>query len=744
MPNKMRGRVISALSVLAVGLLLFLPVSPAVAQTSAPDNEYWWPNRLNLESLRQDSPGSSPLGEEFDYAEGFESLDLVAVKADLEALMTTSQDWWPADFGHYGPFFIRMAWHSAGTYRTIDGRGGADGGLQRFAPLNSWPDNANLDKAHRLLWPIKKTYGRKISWADLIILAGTVAMESMGFETLGFAGGRIDAWQPEDVNWGPEGEWLGADRRNEAGDLEPPFGATQMGLIYVNPQGPGGNPDPLAAAHAIREAFGRMAMNDEETAALIAGGHTFGKAHGAADPARYVGVEPEADDIEAQGFGWRSTFGEGHGADTITSGLEGAWTIDPAAWTHNFLRNLYAFDWVQTRSPAGAIQWEPAYGAASDLVPDAHDPSVRHAPMMLTTDLALKHDPAYREITLRWLDNPDEFEDAFARAWFKLTHRDLGPVSRYLGADAPDEVFVWQDPIPDVDHTLIDARDADALKARVLDSGLTTAELVRAAWASASTFRATDMRGGANGARIRLAPQNDWTVNDPAELDRVLRTLERVQGGFNAAQSGDKRVSLADLIILGGAAAIEHAAAEAGFDVEVPFVPGRMDASAEQTDVDSFALLEPSADGFRNYFAGGSPRSPAEMLVEKAAFLNLTIPEMTVLVGGMRALGSNAGGSAHGVFTDRSGTLSNDFFVNLIDMSTQWSESSTEGVYEGRDRATGHLKWTATPVDLIFGSNSELRAVTEYYAADDGQEAFLEDFIKAWTKVMTLDRFDLE
>ena len=742
--SRLRERATSALTLLAVGLLLCLTASIAVAQRSAPDNEYWWPNRLNLDPLRQDAPGSSPLGENFDYAEEFESVDLSAVKADLEALMTTSQDWWPADFGHYGPFFIRMAWHSAGTYRTIDGRGGADGGLQRFGPLNSWPDNANLDKAHRLLWPIKKAYGRKISWADLIILAGTVAMESMGFETLGFAGGRIDAWQPEDVNWGPEGEWLAADRRNEAGELEPPFGATQMGLIYVNPLGPGGNPDPLAAAHAIREAFGRMAMDDEETAALIAGGHTFGKAHGAADPARYVGVEPEADDIEAQGFGWRSSFGEGHGADTITSGLEGAWTIDPAAWTHNFLQNLYAFDWVQTRSPAGAIQWEPADGAAADLVPDAHDPSTRHAPMMFTTDLALKEDPAYREITLRWLDNPDEFEDAFARAWFKLTHRDLGPISRYLGDDVPDKVFMWQDPIPDADHTLIDTRDAGALKAEVLDSGLSTAELIRAAWASAATFRGTDMRGGANGARIRLAPQNEWAVNDPAELDRVLRTLERIQGGFNAAQSGDKRVSLADLIVLGGAAAIEQAASEAGFDVDVPFVPGRMDASPEQTDINSFALLKPSADGFRNYFAHGNPRSPAEMLVEKAAFLNLTIPEMTVLVGGMRAMDSNAGGSAHGVFTNRPGTLSNDFFVNLIDMSTQWSKSSTEGVYEGRDRATGRLKWTATPVDLIFGSNSELRAVAEYYAANDGQAAFLEDFVKAWTKVMTLDRFDLQ
>ena len=546
------------------------------------------------------------------------------------------------------------------------------------------------------------------------------------------------------MNWGPEGEWLAADRRNEDGELEPPFGATQMGLIYVNPQGPGGNPDPLAAAHAIREAFGRMAMNDEETAALIAGGHTFGKAHGIADPSRYVGAEPEGEGLEAQGFGWQSGFGDGHGADTITSGLEGAWTIDPAAWTHNFLQNLYGFDWVQTRSPGGAVQWEPADGAASDLVPDAHDPNRRHAPMMLTTDLALKEDPAYRAITSRWLENPEEFEDAFARAWFKLTHRDLGPVSRYLGDDAPDEEFVWQDPVPAADHPPIDARDAAALKARILESGPSVAELVRVAWASASTFRGTDMRGGANGARIRLAPQNGWAANDPEELARVLAALESVRDDFNAAQAGDKRVSLADLIVLGGAAAVERAAADAGFDVDVPFAPGRTDASAERTDVDSFALLEPDADGFRNWFADGSPRSPAEMLVEKAAFLNLTIPEMTVLVGGMRAMGANAGGSAHGVFTDRPGALSNDFFVNLTDMSTQWSGSSAAGVYEGRDRATGELRWTATPVDLIFGSNSELRAVAEHYAADDGQEAFVDDFVRAWTKVMTLDRFDLE
>ncbi len=740
----MRKRTISVITLLAIGISPFLPVNLALAQDSAPTNDYWWPNRLSLEPLRQTSPESNPLGEDFDYAKEFEGLDLDALKADLEELMTTSQDWWPADFGHYGPFFIRMAWHSAGTYRTIDGRGGADGGLQRFAPLNSWPDNASLDKAHRLLWPIKQKYGRKISWADLMILAGTVAMESMGFETLGFAGGRIDAWQAEEVNWGPEGEWLAADRRTEDGELHRPFGATQMGLIYVNPTGPGGNPDPPAAAAAIREAFGRMAMNDEETAALIAGGHTFGKAHGAADPSQYVGAEPEGANIEAQGLGWQNSHGTGNAGDTITSGLEGAWTSNPAAWTHGYLENLYTYEWVQTRSPAGAIQWKPARGAASDLVPDAHDPSQRHAPMMFTTDLALKVDPVYREITSRWLDNPEELEDAFARAWFKLTHRDMGPTSRYLGDLVPDQEFVWQDPIPEVDHTLINAKDAAELKAEILDSGLSTAELVKAAWASASTFRGTDMRGGANGARIRLAPQNGWAANDPAELDRVLETLEKIQSDFNSAQSGEKRVSLADMIVLGGAAAIEQAVARAGVDVDVPFVPGRMDASAEQTDVDSFALLEPTADGFRNYFASLNSRSPAEMLVEKAALLNLAVPEMTVLVGGMRAMNANAGGSAHGVFTDRPGTLSNDFFVNLTDMSTQWAQSSREGIYEGRDRATGELKWTATPVDLIFGSHSELRAVAEFYAADDAQEEFVQDFVEAWTKVMTLDRFDLE
>ena len=739
----MLRRTIAVIVMLAIGISPVVPVSLAGAKDDAPDNDFWWPNRLSLDPLRQTSRDSGPLTKDFDYRKEFESLDLHALKADLKKLMTTSQDWWPADYGHYGPFFIRMAWHSAGTYRTLDGRGGADGGLQRFAPLNSWPDNANLEKATRLLWPLKQKYGRKISWADLLILAGDVAMESMGFKTLGFAGGRIDAWAAEEVNWGPEGEWLAADRRNEKGELKHPFGASQMGLIYVNPQGPGGNPDPQAAAHAIREAFGRMGMNDEETVALIAGGHTFGKAHGAADPSKYVGVEPEGGDIEAQGFGWKNSYGAGNRSDTITSGLEGAWTSQPAVWTHEFLTHLYGFEWEQTRSPGGAIQWRPVGGAASDLVPDAHDPSKRHAPMMLTTDLALKTDPSYREITSRWLNNPKEFEDAFARAWFKLIHRDLGPRSRYLGDLAPDREFVWQDPIPEVDHTLIDSRDAAALKSRILDSGLSTAALVRASWASASSYRGTDMRGGANGARIRLAPQKDWAANDPAELGRVLKALEGIRKGFNGAQSGGKRVSLADLVVLGGAAAIEQAASKAGVAVDVPFSPGRTDASREQTDADSFALLEPTADGFRNYFASGNPRSPAERLVEKAALLNLTVSEMTVLVGGMRAMDANAGGSAHGVFTERPGTLSNDFFVNLVDMSTQWTKSSSAGIYEGRDRATGEIKWTATPADLIFGSNSELRAVSEHYAADDAKEEFVHDFVKAWTKVMTLDRFDL-
>ena len=729
--------------VAALGLSTLAPINGASAQEQVANNDYWWPNRLSLEPLRQNSLAIDPSGEDFNYAEAFSTIDLQALKADLETLMTTSQDWWPADFGHYGPFFIRMAWHSAGTYRSIDGRGGADGGMQRFAPVNSWPDNANLDKARLLLLPLKKKYGSKISWADLIVLAGTVAMDSMGFETLGFAGGRIDGWQSEDVNWGPEGEWLASDRRNNSGELVGAMGATQMGLIYVNPEGPGGNPDPQAAADAIREAFARMAMNDEDTAALIAGGHTFGKAHGAADPAEHVGAAPEAESIEAQGQGWLSSYGSGKGADTITSGLEGAWTSSPAAWTHGYLINLYTYDWVQTRSPAGAIQWEPARGAASDLVPDAHDASSRHAPMMFTTDLALKVDPIYRGITMRWLDNPEEFSDAYARAWFKLTHRDMGPASRYLGDLVPDQEFVWQDPIPAIDHDLVNARDITRLKRSILASGLTVSELVRTAWASGSTYRGTDMRGGANGARLRLAPQNNWAANNPTELERVLEVLEGIQSDFNG-DNRRKQVSLADVIILGGAAAIEQAAEQAGVEVEVPFIPGRMDASAEQTDVNSFALLEPSADGFRNYFGSNNSRSPAEMLIEKAALLDLTVSEMTVLVGGMRVLDANAGGAAHGVFTDRPGALSNDFFTNLIDMSTQWTQSSSfAGIYEGRDRATGELKWTATPVDLIFGSNSELRAVAEFYAADDAKEKFARDFVDAWTKVMMLDRFDL-
>ncbi len=734
---------LSKLSIAFLGLFAIAPVHLASAQDQVPTNDYWWPNRLSLEPLRQNPLASDPLRGEFNYAEAFASLDLQAVTADLEQLMTTSQDWWPADFGHYGPFFIRMAWHSAGTYRSIDGRGGADGGMQRFAPLNSWPDNANLDKARLLLLPIKQKYGRNISWADLMILAGTVAMDSMGFETLGFAGGRVDAWEAEEVNWGPEGEWLAADRRNDRGELEGALGAVQMGLIYVNPEGPGGNPDPQAAADAIREAFARMAMNDEETVALIAGGHTFGKAHGAARPDEYVDVEPEAASIEQQGLGWKNSYGSGNGGDTITSGLEGAWTIDPAAWTHNYLQNLYGYEWVQTRSPAGAIQWEPAEGAASNLVPDAHDSSKRHAPMMFTTDLALKVDPAYRAITTRWLENPEQFEDAFARAWFKLTHRDMGPNSRYLGDLAPSQEFVWQDPIPEVDHSLVSNRDVSRLKREILDSGLSTAELVRAAWASASTYRDTDMRGGANGARVRLVPQKNWSANDPQELARVLDVLSSIQSEFNERNSR-KQVSLADLVVLAGNAAIEQAAEQGGHSVELGFVAGRGDATQENTDVNSFSLLEPTADGFRNYFAVGNSRSPAEMLIEKAALLKLTVPEMAALVGGMRALDANAGQSKHGVFTNQPGTLTNDFFVNLIDVDVVWSKSSTEeGIFEGRDRATSQLKWTATPADLIFGSNSELRAIAEFYASEDSEQQFVQDFVSAWTKVMMLDRFDL-
>jgi catalase-peroxidase len=685
------------------------------------------------------------MGRDFNYAAEFAALDLDAVKKDLEAVMTDSQDWWPADFGHYGPFFIRMAWHSAGTYRTLDGRGGAAGGQQRFEPLNSWPDNANLDKARRLIWPVKQKYGRQISWADLMVLAGNVALESMGFETFGFAGGREDDWEADLVYWGPEAKMLEDERYSGERTLQKPLAAVQMGLIYVNPEGPNGNPDPLLAAQDIRETFGRMAMNDEETAALIAGGHTFGKAHGAAPPADCVGPEPAAAGVEAQGFGWENSCGSGKGADTITSGLEGAWTVNPVAWTNSYLVNLYTYDWVQTKSPAGATQWIPDKGAASTLVPDAHDSSQRHAPIMFTTDLALKFDPEYRKITSRWLENPEEFELAFAKAWFKLTHRDMGPRARYLGDEVPDEVLIWQDPVPAVDHELIDAGDVAELKSEILDSGLSVPELVRTAWASASTFRGTDMRGGANGARIRLTPQNDWDVNNPQELEKVLQRLGRVQRDFNRAQRGGKQVSLADLIVLGGAAAIEQAAKNAGHDLQIPFVPGRTDASQDQTDVQSFMVLRPNADGFRNYYGEGARRSPADMLVDKADLLTLTVPEMTVLVGGMRALGANAEGVEHGVFTARPGTLSNDYFVNLLDMETQWTKSGDlPGIYEGRDRVSGDLKWTATPVDLVFGSHAELRAIAEVYAEAGGEERFFNDFVAAWTKVMTLDRFDLD
>jgi catalase-peroxidase len=727
---------------ISLGLSTLAAVSPAVAQDGVANNDYWWPNRLNLDPLRDNDPASNPLGADFDYAEAFAQLDIDALKADLIDVMTTSQDWWPADYGHYGPFFIRMAWHSAGTYRVSDGRGGAYGGMQRFAPLNSWPDNTNLDKAQRLLWPIKQKYGNHISWGDLMVLAGTVAMESMGFKTAGFAGGRVDSWEPEEVYWGPEGEWLADERYEGDRELRDGLGAVQMGLIYVNPEGPNGNPDPLAAARDIRETFGRMAMNDEETVALIAGGHTFGKAHGAAKPQGNVGVEPEGASIEEQGLGWKNTYGTGKGADTITSGLEGAWTVNPAAWTHNYLENLYAYDWEQTRSPAGAIQWVPKGGAASNLVPDAHDPSKRHAPIMFTTDLALKEDPIYREITSRWLENPEEFEDAFARAWFKLTHRDMGPSTRYLGSLVPTDELVWQDPVPAAEYAEINDRDIAKLKAAVLESGLSTSELVRTAWASASTFRGTDFRGGANGARIRLAPQKDWEANNPAEVEKVIGVLETIQAEFNE-ESRRRKVSLADLIVLAGSAAVEQAAKEAGHSVEVAFTPGRTDATQDHTDVNSFAVLEPDYDAFRNYFAEGTRLSPARALIEKADRLTLTVPEMTVLLGGMRSLDANVGGAAHGVFTDRAGTLTNDFFVNLLDMSTVWAKADQEGIYEGRDRDTGEIKWTATPVDLIFGSNTELRAVAEVYAMAGSEQKFVEDFAAAWTKVMNLDRFDL-
>ena len=707
-------------------------------------NRDWWPNQLRLDILHQQSSLSDPMGESFNYAEEFKSLDLEAVKKDLRALMTDSQDWWPADFGHYGPLFIRMAWHSAGTYRTGDGRGGAGSGQQRFAPLNSWPDNANLDKARRLLWPIKQKYGRKISWADLMILAGNVALESMGFKTFGFGGGRADVWEPEqDVYWGSESKWLDDKRYSGDRNLENPLAAVQMGLIYVNPEGPNGNPDPISAARDIRETFARMAMNDEETVALIAGGHTFGKTHGAG-PASHVGPEPEATGIDEQGLGWKSSFGTGKGSDAITSGLEVTWTTTPTKWSNNFFANLFGYEWELTRSPAGAHQWTPKSGAGAGTIPDAYDPSKHHAPAMLTTDLALRLDPAYEKISRRFHQNPDQFADAFARAWFKLTHRDMGPRARYLGPEVAAEELLWQDPIPAINHPLIDEKDIASLKAKILASGLSVSQLVSTAWASASTFRGSDKRGGANGARLRLAPQKDWEVNQPDQLAKVLKTLEGIQSEFNKAQSGAKKVSLADLIVLGGCAGVEQAAKKAGHDVKVPFTPGRMDASAEQTDVESFAVLEPVADGFRNYHKGKYSVSAEELLVDKAQLLTLTAPEMTVLIGGMRVLDANFGQSQHGIFTQRPQSLTNDFFVNLLDMRTEWKAVSGDGdMFEGRDRKTGQVKWTGTRVDLVFGSNSRLRALAEVYGSSDSQSKFVQDFVAAWSKVMNLDRFDV-
>lgn len=708
-------------------------------------NRDWWPNQLKLNILRQNSSKSDPMGKAFDYAKEFKSLNLDAVKNDIFDLMTTSQDWWPADFGHYGPLFIRMAWHSAGTYRIADGRGGAGSGTQRFAPLNSWPDNVNLDKARLLLWPVKKKYGKKISWADLMILAGNCALESMDFKTFGFAGGREDVWESEqDIYWGSETEWLGDERYTGDRELENPLGAVQMGLIYVNPEGPNGNPDPIAAAHDIRETFGRMAMNDEETVALIAGGHTFGKTHGAADPDKYVGNKPAAASIEEQGLGWKNTYGTGNAGDTISSGLEGTWTTTPTKWSNNFFENLFGYEWELTKSPAGAHQWKPKGGAGEGTVPDAHDPSKSHTPIMLTTDLSLREDPDYEKISRRFFENPDEFADAFARAWFKLTHRDMGPIARYLGPEVPEEELIWQDPIPTVTHSLIDDQDIASLKEKILNSGLSVSQLVSTAWASASTFRGSDKRGGANGARVRLAPQKDWEVNNPAELSKVLATLEGIQNEFTSLQSDGKMVSLADLIVLGGCAGIEQAAKNAGYDVTVPFTPGRADASQEQTDAESFAVLEPAADGFRNYLKAHQTTSAEELLVDKAQLLTLTAPEMTVLVGGMRVLNTNFDKSNHGVFTNNSETLSNDFFVNLLDFGTTWKATSAEEtVFEGRDRNSGDLKWTGTRADLIFGSNSELRALAEVYACEDSREQFVQDFVAAWSKVMNLDRFDL-
>jgi catalase-peroxidase len=712
--------------------------------TGSMANQHWWPEQLNLRPLAKNSPLIDPMDEHFDYPAEFASLDLAAVKADILRVMTTSQGWWPADFGHYGPLFIRMAWHSAGTYRIHDGRGGAGSGSQRFAPLNSWPDNANLDKARRLLWPVKQTYGRKISWADLLVLAGNCALESMGFKTFGFGGGRVDVWEPEeDIYWGPEETWLDDERYSGDRVLADPLGAVQMGLIYVNPEGPNGTPDPIAAARDIRETFMRMAMNDDETVALIAGGHTFGKTHGAADASKYVGREPEGAPIEEQGLGWKSSFGTGRGDDAITSGLEVTWTTAPTQWDNGFFANLFGYEWELVKSPAGAHQWRPTDRAADDTVPDAHDRSKRHAPMMLTTDLSLRFDPIYETISRRYYEHPEEFADAFARAWYKLTHRDMGPVSRYLGPEVPTEQLIWQDPVPAVDHALIDTADVDALKGTILASGLSIPQLVSTAWASASTFRDSDKRGGANGARIRLAPQTDWEVNDPAELTKVLQILESIQDAFNSAHNDGKKVSLADLIVLGGCVAIEKATESAGRSVQVPFAPGRADASPEQTDVDTFAVLEPTADGFRNYHRAGDTRRPEEILIDRASLLSLTAPEMTALIGGLRVLGANYRGNRHGVFTNRPGTLTNEYFVNLLDMDIEWTATTTDHIYEGRSRDTGQVRWTASAVDLIFGSHSQLRAITEVYACDDAQEMFVQDFIAAWNKVMNLDRFEL-
>ena len=724
-----------------------LPVHAAGAAGASPGTpetaQFWWPDHLDLSPLRQHDDRSNPLGADFNYAQGFAKLDLKAVKMDIKKVLTTSQDWWPADYGNYGPFFIRMAWHGAGTYRIFDGRGGADGADQRFEPLNSWPDNGNLDKARRLLWPVKQKYGQNLSWGDLMVLTGNVAMESMGFQTFGFAGGRPDDWEPDLVYWGPEMKWL-ADERHTNGELQKPLAAVQMGLIYVNPEGPNGNPDPVAAAKDIRDAFGRMAMNDEETVALIAGGHTFGKAHGAHDPNKCVGPAPAAAGVEEQGLGWKNSCGKGNGSDAVTSGLEGSWSVNPVQWTTQYFDNLFQYHWVKTKTPAGATEWIPDDKTAANLTPDAQDPTVRHAPIMFTTDLALKFDPAYSKISQRFHEHPEEFKLAFAKAWFKLTHRDMGPRARYLGPDVPRVDLIWQDPLPKADHPLIEAADIDALKSKILTSGLTVPQLVRTTWAAAVTFRGTDYRGGVNGARIRLAPQNTWAVNDPQELAVVLRHLESIQQEFNQAHKGGKQVSLADLIVLGGDAAVERAAKAAGHTVHVAFTPGRVDADQGQTDVTSFAVLEPTADAFRNYFAVGQARSPAELMVDRASLLTLSVPEMTALVGGLRVLNANEGQSSNGVFTRNPGTLSNDFFINLLDMSTVWSKSASHaGLYEGHDRKTGTLKWTATPVDLVFGSNSELRAVAEVYAESDGEARFLRQFVAAWTRVTNLDRFDL-